>query len=472
MVERPGDSWVGSKVGSTAAIQGTAKFDEELTANTSGITYTPATVGDVPTYQWKRDGAAIEGATNATYKPVSADVGKVLTVTVAADGVHAQGNVTSVGVYIDKADGPNAPLAPDEAGSTFRSVTLVANAAHDFSKDGITWQGDLNGHVFTELAPETSYTFWARVAETATHKASEPSEGLTVTTKVKPVIGGSVAIDELDVLEYLGNLEADLSGISYTPATLDDHSTCQWMRSGFEIPGAVGPTYTLGEDDVGRRISVRVSADGENADGWVESQRTILVGKAAPLAPASMPALDSKTLTSVTLVDSHNAPHEFSRDNGVTWQGSAFRNLIPGTEYDFIARVKETPVRRASDVSAPLTVTLEQDAQDPVWAVDSALSASSVGPSHVTLAWTGATDNAAIASYKVYKDGVLIGAPATASYTVTGLKPVTSYEFKVEACDVVGRWAAGGPTVKSSGTPTSGCPRWKAKAPASNTQEC
>ena len=287
-------------IGGAVAITGTPKFDEVLTADISSVTYVPVLEEgseDLPTYQWKRDGVPIEGASGTdltTYRTGEADVGRSISVTVIADGVHAQGNVSSAATAIDKADAPPAPGAPTAtaANVTFRSVTLDANPSYGFSRgdvdgDGVDdWQSGLNGHVFTGLTPETQYTFRARVAETTTHKASLPGEGSTVTTKVKPVIGGAPTITVVDALNYGGTLQADPTGITHNPSTPDDNLYYQWYRSGLEIPGAVGDVYVLGEEDVGRRISVRVLADGEDADGWVDSAATALVGKAAPLMPA------------------------------------------------------------------------------------------------------------------------------------------------------------------------------------------
>ena len=68
----------GSLIAPIPTITGTAKVGLILTA-------TPGTWGPSPvtlTYQWKANGVAITGATSTTYKPVAADVGKTLTVTV------------------------------------------------------------------------------------------------------------------------------------------------------------------------------------------------------------------------------------------------------------------------------------------------------------------------------------------------------------------------------------------------------
>jgi hypothetical protein len=58
-------------------ITGTAKIASTLTANPGTWTPLPSF-----TYQWKRGGTAITGATAATYKPAAADAGTTLTVTV------------------------------------------------------------------------------------------------------------------------------------------------------------------------------------------------------------------------------------------------------------------------------------------------------------------------------------------------------------------------------------------------------
>ncbi|QHC68112.1 choice-of-anchor D domain-containing protein [Rathayibacter sp. VKM Ac-2759] len=68
----------GVLTGATPTITGTAKVGQTLTAVPG--TWTPAPVA--LSYQWKRAGVAIPGATAATYKTVSADAGKSVTVTV------------------------------------------------------------------------------------------------------------------------------------------------------------------------------------------------------------------------------------------------------------------------------------------------------------------------------------------------------------------------------------------------------
>jgi|GEM_PF-666750 len=167
-------------MGGTVTVSGEAKYGGTLTVDISGITYDPDTEGDVPAYQWKRGGSDIDGATASTYMLAEADIGETIAVTVAADGIHATGSVTSAATAaVDKADGPSAPVAPVLASKTHNSVTLEADAAHEVRADGGAWQAS---NIFTGLAAETEYTFTARLKETATHKPSAAGAGLSVTT--------------------------------------------------------------------------------------------------------------------------------------------------------------------------------------------------------------------------------------------------------------------------------------------------
>jgi hypothetical protein len=69
------------------AITGTEQEGETLTVSNGTWSNTP----DAYAYIWKRDGVVISGASAATYVPVTADVGTVITASVKAtnSGVSA-----------------------------------------------------------------------------------------------------------------------------------------------------------------------------------------------------------------------------------------------------------------------------------------------------------------------------------------------------------------------------------------------
>lgn len=100
------------------------------------------------------------------------------------------------------------------------------------------------------------------------------------------------------------------------------------------------------------------------------------------------------------------------------------------------------------------------DTATPAWPAGSALAAFPVNSSTVVLAWTPATDNVGVTTYKIYKGGVLIATlPATDySYPVTGLAQSTPYVFRVQASDEANNTSTNGPsasiTIPASVSPT------------------
>jgi poly(hydroxyalkanoate) depolymerase family esterase len=73
----------------------------------------------------------------------------------------------------------------------------------------------------------------------------------------------------------------------------------------------------------------------------------------------------------------------------------------------------------------------------------SALAASNVTVSAVSLSWSASTDNVAVVAYDVFQDGALIGSSGgAASYAVSGLTPGVRYAFTVKARDAAGNSSA------------------------------
>lgn len=71
-----------------------------------------------------------------------------------------------------------------------------------------------------------------------------------------------------------------------------------------------------------------------------------------------IPVIELVTRTHTDIKVTENNAWEYSIDDGNSWQRSClFKDLIPGTKYTIIARVKETATHKPSANSAPLTVT-------------------------------------------------------------------------------------------------------------------
>lgn len=162
-------------------VEGTPKYGETLTAKVDSADGLNDQVNI--TYQWVANGVEISGATGKTYKLTVNEIGKMIRVTVTATAASQySGYVGSPETAkVEKADGPTAPGKPSLNTKDATSVTLteLTGGNYQYSKDGTNWQ---NSNVFTGLNPNTEYSFYLRIKETDTHKASATSEVLKVTT--------------------------------------------------------------------------------------------------------------------------------------------------------------------------------------------------------------------------------------------------------------------------------------------------
>ena len=230
-------------ISGTVTIIGTAKYGEMLTADTSNIYPSVSTLS----YQWKRGGVNI--GNESTYTIAVEDIGQPITVTVTGTGVY-EGSITCIEVIPSKAD-VSTPIAPSLKSKTFDSVTLNAVVGQEYKVNSGPWQ---TSGVFTGLNINTTYNFYTRISETATHNASASSTALSVTTN-KAVISGTVTI--------FGNpkvgqtLSADISGVIPSGATV----SYKWKAGTVQI--GTNSTYTVLDADIGESITVTVTGIGD-----------------------------------------------------------------------------------------------------------------------------------------------------------------------------------------------------------------
>ncbi|MEM7263784.1 MAG: LamG-like jellyroll fold domain-containing protein, partial [Planctomycetota bacterium] len=94
-------------------------------------------------------------------------------------------------------------------------------------------------------------------------------------------------------------------------------------------------------------------------------------------------------------------------------------------------------------LSAAEIVTEMDKAAPPIFDAEApteplALQALATSSSTIDLSWDPSTDNAVLAGYRVFQDGVELGTTTELSFTVNGLSPETTYGFSVLAFDASG----------------------------------
>jgi hypothetical protein len=290
-------------------ISGTAAEDQTLMADVSGIS--DADGLGAFTYLWLRNGATIAGATNSSYTLGDADVGSQIRVQVFyTDGQGTAESVTSAQTA-PVANVNDAPAGvPLITGTVTEAQTLTANTGGISDADGLgafCYQWLRNGagitgatgsiytlgvaDVGTRISVTVSYTDGHGTNESVTSAQTLLVANVNDMPTGVPVITGAATEDQALAADTSGISDADGLGVfSY-----------QWLRNGAGIAGGTGSTYTLGDSDVGARISVQVSyTDGHGTVESVTSAQSAAVGNVND-APAGAPAITGTATEDQTL---------------------------------------------------------------------------------------------------------------------------------------------------------------------------
>jgi putative cell wall-binding protein/peptidoglycan/xylan/chitin deacetylase (PgdA/CDA1 family) len=204
-----------STVPGVPTITGTAAVGQVLTANPGTWNPVPATY----TYQWFRNGTAIQGATAATYTPVAADVGTTLTVRVSGTPAGATAaSATSAGVAVGA--GTITPATPTITGTVRVGATLTANPG-TWTPTGVNlaYQWLRNG---TAIANATGTTYLlaladqnARISVRVTGTLGT-STATATSTQTVPVTRRDVTVTRFSGADRFATA-VDVSSKSYSP---------------------------------------------------------------------------------------------------------------------------------------------------------------------------------------------------------------------------------------------------------------
>ncbi|BBH16549.1 hypothetical protein Back2_08360 [Nocardioides baekrokdamisoli] len=217
------------------------------------------------TYQWRRDGAPIAGATGSTYRLTHADSGHMVTVVETA---RHQGLQPNSSVF--------APVGPVIADPTFAVTTLggvtQAKATITVKEMGKPATGTVT---FASGAVKVTRTLVNGVASaslnglapgTRTISISYSGDSLTsagMTSAQVPVLAkpaaSTAAIDPNVTVTGTPTIGAVLSLQVHAYAPWSGRLYYQWLRDGKPIAGAVNSAYQVQDVDAGHKLSVRAT---------------------------------------------------------------------------------------------------------------------------------------------------------------------------------------------------------------------
>ncbi|MCR6712934.1 MAG: hypothetical protein NVV57_09690 [Demequina sp.] len=258
------DFWLTPK----PTVTGTPAVGQTLTA----VTGTWEPYAESFTYQWKRNGASIAGATAANYAVTLADAGTALTVEVT-------GSAAGYNAVSKPSDSLAVPLLPFTTAPE-PTVTGTAAAGQVLTAVEGTWSP---AATFTYQWKRNGTNIGGATGKTYTATQADATNNLTVTvtgsaTGYQPTSKTSVAVP-IVATPFTSAPAPGVTGTHEVGSTLTGNVgtwspaatfTYAWLRNGDPIPGATGTNYTLVEDDGGQYITFTVTG---SAAGYATTTR-------------------------------------------------------------------------------------------------------------------------------------------------------------------------------------------------------
>ncbi|MEM9464127.1 MAG: FG-GAP-like repeat-containing protein, partial [Actinomycetota bacterium] len=326
----------------------------------------------------------------------------------------------------------------------------VAVASYTVRRDGVaiaTVPAATTSHRDTGLSPDTTYAYTVTATDTSanTSDPSDPAEATTAPLDTTPPA-------------TVTNVNASATGrttvsVTWAPTTDDDAvASYTVLRDG--VPVATVDDATTTFDDTG------LSAGGEYAYTVTASDPSANTSPPSDPATATTDPPDTTppaTVTGVTAAatgrtsvtvgwdatsdDEAVATYTVRRDGTpvatVDAATTTFDDtgLTPGTTYAYTIVATDTSANASTPSTAANATTDPPDTTPP--ATVTGVTAVATGESTVDVDWDATTDDEAVATYTVLRDGTPIATlPAdTTSHTDSGLSPNTAYAYTVTATD-------------------------------------
>jgi len=341
-------------------------------------------------------------------------------------------------------DNPTVPGSLTGTVNSSTSVTLNWNAASDGGY-GVACYKVFRGGVEVGTTQGTSFIFNGAGADSDTPFQVQATDGAG---HVGPM--ASVVVQDTQPPSAPSSLQA--TGVSPTEIDLTwgaatdnfavDHYTV------YRNATAVGTTTGLSFNDTGLAPSTTynytvTATDTSSHEGpGASTSGKTLADTSPPTTPTNLKATPSMTSVSLTWNASSDnvgvAGYRVYRNNTLVGSptGTSFTDtgLNPNTSYSYqVSAVDGVP--NESPRSATVNTKTLADKTAP--SVPTGVTVTDTQTTTVSIKWNPSTDNVAVGSYQVYRNGALVAtvAPSTTTFTDHGLKPKTTYKYTVRAVD-------------------------------------
>ncbi|MDT5357132.1 MAG: hypothetical protein QOJ56_5664 [Mycobacterium sp.] len=131
-------------------------------------------------------------------------------------------------------------------------------------------------------------------------------------------------------------------------------------------------------------------------------------------------------------------------------------DVQPSTSYTYYAIAYDAAGNASAASNSASDATPAPDTTPP--SAPSGLAGIGVSATEVDLSWASSTDDVAVAGYRVYRDGALVGNAATNAYADKGVQAATNYSYYAIAYDAAGNSSAASNTATVTTPADAGLP--------------
>jgi len=196
----------------------------------------------------------------------------------------------------------------------------------------------------------------------------------------------------------------------------------------------------------------------------------------------SAPVADAKPPTAPATLTASAGPYPYAGKVDLTWQASSddvgvtgyriFRNgdllatvgavtsyadttAVAATAYDYVVRAVDGAGNQSDPSPTASVTTPALDTTAPT--APAGTAAVTVSFDRVDVSWNAASDDVAVAGYRIFRDGTLLGTVGSSvtKYVDTTVSPSTGYTYTVRAVDAAGNESGpGAPAAATTADPT------------------
>jgi uncharacterized delta-60 repeat protein/gliding motility-associated-like protein len=329
-------------------------------------------------YQWQKDGVAINGATGATYGATTAGTYSVLITT--NNCTAPASNIATVTVNPLPA-GTISPASSTICPGGMQTLTATGGTSYQWSRDGIAIPGATDATYTVSVAG--NYTVLVR------NGACSAMASNTAVVTVGAAPSGTISPASAAICTGGSQLLTATGGTSY-----------QWSRNGVPIPSATGATYTATETGTYSVLIINGACNGPASNTVTVTTTAAPSGTVTP-ATASICTGGSQILTATG-----GTSYQWSRD-GVAITGATGATYTATGGGTYTTMIFTGSCSGAASNQAIITV-----AASPSGAISPSAATLCAGKSQVLTA-TGAD------MYQWQKDGAAIAGATGASYSAT-----------------------------------------------------